>query len=105
LREFRAEKIGRDGFTFLRGGRGQSVENTRQVGALRKKGEAEPAEGNPWGPSFRHLRRSEGKDGRDMEREETAPNVRRTKTWKVRKLRRARSPFLPEEGGRAGGCR
>jgi hypothetical protein len=45
------------------------------------------------------------KDGRGTKREETASNVRRMKTWKVRKLKRARSPLLPEKGGRAGGCR
>jgi hypothetical protein len=47
----------------------------------------------------------ERKGGRGTKREETASKVRRKKTWKVQNLRRARSPFLPEKGGRAGGCR
>jgi hypothetical protein len=57
-----AEKIGRDGFTFQRGGRWQSAGNTRQVSALRKRGDAQPPEGTPWGSGFGLLRRSETKE-------------------------------------------
>jgi hypothetical protein len=59
----------------------------------------------PGVPVFGFFGGREKKDARGTEREETAPNIRRMNTWKVRKLRRARSPFLPEKGGRAGGCR
>jgi hypothetical protein len=37
----------------------QSVGNTRRVSALRKKGKAEPLEGNPWGSGFLLFRRQE----------------------------------------------
>jgi hypothetical protein len=105
FREFRAEKIGRDGFTFQKGGGGQSVGNTRQVSALRKKGKPSRRKEPPGASVPDFFGGRERKSGRGTKREETASNVRRMKTWKVHKLMRARSPFLPEQGGRAGGCR
>jgi hypothetical protein len=104
FREFRAEKIGRNRFTFQKGGGGQSVGNTRQVSALRKKGVPSRRKEPPGASVPDFFGGQERKSGRGTKREETASNVRRMKTWKVHKLKRARSPFLPEQGGRAGGC-
>jgi hypothetical protein len=46
----RAEKIGRDAFTLQRRGGGQLAKKTKQVGALRSKGNTEPMAEEPWGP-------------------------------------------------------
>jgi hypothetical protein len=54
---------------LLRGGGRQSVENARQVSALRKMGNAEPLEGNPWGSGSVPLRRR-GKKEREGKEEE-----------------------------------
>jgi hypothetical protein len=66
----RADKIGRGRFMLLRGGGGTSVRNTRQVSALRKRGDAKPLEGSPWGSGsllFRRQRRK-GREGKGEER-------------------------------------
>jgi hypothetical protein len=69
IRGLQAEKIGRGRFMLQRSGGGKSVKNTRRVRALRKKGDAKPPEGIPWGFDSSYLRRR-GRKKREGQEEE-----------------------------------
>jgi len=60
--------------------------------------------GSPGAPRSGFFGGRGGKSGRGRKKEETSFEVRRKKAREAPKLKRAGSPLLPEEGGRAGGA-
>jgi hypothetical protein len=88
---------------FLKGGRGWSAGNARQVGTLRKKGTVSRRKDSLGAPSLLFFGGGERKSEKGRKKEETSSHVRWIETWEVQELKRARATLLSEKGGSAEG--